>query len=77
MVKSSPPTPARSTVTWTSAPTSLPRRSRARVPHHMIDLVDPDETYTLALYQEQAYRAIDDILARGKLPVLAAGLHST
>ena len=46
---------------------------QARVPHHMIDLVDPNESYTLALYQEQAYSAIDDILARGKLPVLAGG----
>ncbi len=46
---------------------------QARVPHHMIDLVNPDESYTLALYQEQAYHAIDSILARGKLPVLAGG----
>ena len=49
------------------------KEEQARVPHHMIDLVDPDESYTLALYQQQAYRAIDDILARGKLPVLAGG----
>lgn len=49
------------------------KEERARVPHHMIDLVAPDEIYTLALYQEQAYRAIDDILARGKLPILAGG----
>jgi tRNA dimethylallyltransferase len=49
------------------------KEDQARVPHHMIDLVDPDESYTLALYQEQAYRAIDDILARGKFPVLAGG----
>jgi tRNA dimethylallyltransferase len=49
------------------------KQDQARIPHHMIDLVDPDESYTLALYQEQAYRAIDDILARGKLPVLAGG----
>jgi tRNA dimethylallyltransferase len=46
---------------------------QARVRHHMIDLVDPNESYTLALYQEQAYFAIDDILARGKLPLLAGG----
>jgi tRNA dimethylallyltransferase len=46
---------------------------QARVPHHMIDLVNPEESYTLALYQEQAYHAIDDILSRGKLPVLAGG----
>ncbi len=49
------------------------REEQAQVQHHMIDLVDPDEDYTLALYQEQAYRTIDDILARGKLPVLAGG----
>lgn len=46
---------------------------RTRVPHHMIDLVDPDESFTLALYQEGAYDAIDDILARNRLPVLAGG----
>jgi tRNA dimethylallyltransferase len=46
---------------------------QAFIPHHMIDLVGPDESYTLALYQEQAYAVIDDILARGKLPVLAGG----
>jgi tRNA dimethylallyltransferase len=49
------------------------KQEQARVPHHLIDLVNPDESYTLALYQEQAYQAIDDILARGKLPVLAGG----
>jgi tRNA dimethylallyltransferase len=46
---------------------------QARIPHHMIDLVDPDESFTLALYQEQAYVAIDDILSRGRLPVLVGG----
>jgi tRNA dimethylallyltransferase len=48
-------------------------QEQVRVRHHMIDLVDPDESYTLALYQEQAYRSINDILDRGKLPVLAGG----
>lgn len=46
---------------------------RAHVEHHMIDVVDPDESYTLAVYQEQAYHAIDDILNRGKVPILAGG----
>jgi tRNA dimethylallyltransferase len=46
---------------------------RARVPHHMIDIVDPDEAFSLALYQEGAYSAIDDILARGSVPILAGG----
>lgn len=49
------------------------QEERARVPHHMIDLVDPDEPYTLATYQEQAYGVIADITARGRLPVLAGG----
>lgn len=46
---------------------------RERAPHHMIDLVYPDEPFTLALYQRQAYAKIDDILARGRLPILAGG----
>lgn len=47
--------------------------TRARVPHHLIDMVDPPESYTLALYQEDAVRAITAVLSRGKLPVLAGG----
>ncbi|HEY0070664.1 MAG TPA: tRNA (adenosine(37)-N6)-dimethylallyltransferase MiaA [Chloroflexia bacterium] len=46
---------------------------RARVRHHMIDLVYPDEPYTLALYQREAYATINDIVARGKLPLMAGG----
>jgi tRNA dimethylallyltransferase len=46
---------------------------RARVPHHLIDVVDPDETLTLAEFQRLAYAAIDDILARGRLPLLVGG----
>ncbi len=48
-------------------------RERALVPHHLIDVVDPDEVLTLALYQEMAYRAIEDIQMRGKLPLLVGG----
>ncbi|HEX8918998.1 MAG TPA: tRNA (adenosine(37)-N6)-dimethylallyltransferase MiaA, partial [Chloroflexota bacterium] len=46
---------------------------RSRVPHHMIDLVDPDEPFTLADYQDGAHRVIDEVLQRGKIPVLAGG----
>jgi len=46
---------------------------RARVPHHLIDILDPDETLGLAQYQALAYAAIDAILARGKLPLLVGG----
>ncbi len=46
---------------------------RKGVPHHMIDLVDPDESFTLALYQEGANRVIEEIWQRGHVPVLAGG----
>ncbi len=46
---------------------------RALVPHHLIDVVDPDQDFSLALYQEMAYRAVKDINERGKLPLLVGG----
>jgi tRNA dimethylallyltransferase len=44
-----------------------------RVPHHLIDVVTPDETLTLAEYQEMAYTAIDAIHSRARLPFLVGG----
>ena len=46
---------------------------RVAVRHHMVDIVDPDEPYSIALYLRQARRSIADILGRGKLPVVAGG----
>jgi tRNA dimethylallyltransferase len=46
---------------------------RARVPHHLIDIAEPDETVGLAEFQGRAYSAIADIHARGKLPLLVGG----
>ena len=43
------------------------------VPHHMLDVADPEENYSAARYVEQASACVDDILARGKLPVIAGG----
>jgi tRNA dimethylallyltransferase len=45
----------------------------ARVPHHLIDIIDPDEDFNLALYQERALQAIADIQHRGRLPFLVGG----
>jgi tRNA dimethylallyltransferase len=45
----------------------------AEVPHHLIDVADPDESWNLAIFQKTAYRIIDDIHARGKLPFLVGG----
>lgn len=49
------------------------REERALVPHHLIDVVDPDEDFSLALYQEMAYQAVEDIHRRGKLALLVGG----
>jgi tRNA dimethylallyltransferase len=46
---------------------------RVAVPHHLIDLCDPDEIISLGQYRRLAYRAIDDVLARGLLPILVGG----
>ncbi len=43
------------------------------VPHHLIDCVNPDESFSLAQYQDKANQAIDDIHWRGKLPFLVGG----
>jgi tRNA dimethylallyltransferase len=45
----------------------------ARVPHHMIDVANPDETWSLALFQEQAQKTIYDVSSRGKLAFLVGG----
>ncbi|MGH2461197.1 MAG: tRNA (adenosine(37)-N6)-dimethylallyltransferase MiaA [Chloroflexota bacterium] len=44
-----------------------------RVAHHLIDVVDPGDDFSLAEFQERAYRAIDQILGRGHLPLLVGG----
>ncbi|MDP2727210.1 MAG: tRNA (adenosine(37)-N6)-dimethylallyltransferase MiaA [Dehalococcoidia bacterium] len=46
---------------------------RARVSHHLIDIVDPDQDFSLALYQHLAYQAIAGIHSRGRLPLLVGG----
>src|SRR3989338_841174 len=40
------------------------------IPQHLIDLVEPDESFSLADWQKRAFAVIADILARGKLPIL-------
>ena len=43
------------------------------VPHHLIDVCAPGDFFSMADYQRLAYRAIDDILSRGRLPFLVGG----
>ena len=46
---------------------------RAEVPHHLIDVADPDEPYDAGRYVRDAERAIGEIRARGKVPMLVGG----
>lgn len=46
---------------------------QATVPHHLLDVVGPDEDFTAAVFKRLANQAIDDIFSRGKLPILVGG----
>lgn len=46
---------------------------REGIPHHMIDIVEPEIDYSAGLFAEEAKKAVDDILSRGKTPVVAGG----
>ena len=46
---------------------------QAKVPHHLLDVVAPDQVLTLAEYQRLAYAAIDAIHSRGRRPMLVGG----
>ncbi len=43
------------------------------IPHHLLDVADPDHIYTVAEYQRQGSAALSDILDRGKLPIVCGG----
>ena len=46
---------------------------RAAVPHHLIDLVEPSEPFSIAMYQRAARAAIEGVGARGRRPLLVGG----
>lgn len=54
----------------TAKPTSA---ERAAVKHHLIDVVDPDQPYSVASYVDMAEAAIADVLARGSTPLVVGG----
>ena len=49
------------------------RAERARVPHHLIDLIPPTASYSAARFREDALRVMADITARGRVPLLVGG----
>jgi len=46
---------------------------RARVPHHLIDILDPDQSYSAGRWREDAIKTILDVFARRKTPLLVGG----
>lgn len=46
---------------------------QARVPHHLIDIANPDEILSLAVFQQKAREAIEDVHTRNKTPFLVGG----
>ena len=46
---------------------------RDQVPHHLIDILDPHESYSVRQFRDDAIRRVNEILARGKLPLLVGG----
>jgi tRNA dimethylallyltransferase len=51
----------------------VPEMARRRVPHHLIDVVDPDEPFTVANWVERARAVLPGIASRGRLPLLVGG----
>jgi len=49
------------------------RETLARFPHHLIDLVTPEESYSVARFRADALRAMNEIAARGNVPLLVGG----
>ena len=45
----------------------------AEIPHHLIDILDPDQSFSAADYQPLAENAVENILSRGKMPIFCGG----
>lgn len=49
------------------------KQEQQRVKHHLIDIIDPDEEFSVAQYQEMVDNLIPEIIARDKLPIMVGG----
>lgn len=54
----------------TAKPTIEERRG---IPHHLLDIIDPDEEFSVAQFKNAANSCIEDIIGRGKTPIVAGG----
>ena len=46
---------------------------RGEIPHHLIDVLDPDQEYTCKMFEEEGRRLISEILKRGRVPLVVGG----
>ncbi len=49
------------------------KQDRAEIPHHLLDIVEPNQPFTAADFKRLASKAIEDISSRGKLPIMVGG----
>ena len=49
------------------------KREMQGIPHHMFDVANPKKVFSVAQYQKLAYKVIDNILSRNKLPIIVGG----
>jgi tRNA dimethylallyltransferase len=49
------------------------KAEQAAVPHHMLDIVEPDQDFTVADFKQLANQVIEDVQRRGKLPIMVGG----
>ncbi len=49
------------------------KQEQAEIPHHLLDVVEPDQPFTVADFKEVANQAIENIAERGKLPIMVGG----
>ena len=55
------------------ATAKITEEEKANIPHHLFDIKDIDENYTVYDYQKDCRKTIDDIIKRGKTPILVGG----
>ena len=51
----------------------ITKREMHGIPHHLLDVANPKSTYNVAKFKQDAYKAIEGILKRGKLPIICGG----
>jgi tRNA dimethylallyltransferase len=51
----------------------VPAAQQREIPHHLVDLVEPDEVFTAGEYRQRALEVLEDLRRRNKLPILTAG----